>query len=75
MIMDDGETPVKSLAAEIMQRAGAENQEAAQAGYWGHVGLVVGATVGERMRGLESLLDAANAPLLVPGFWRSGRKR
>lgn len=72
MIMDDGETPVKSLAADIMQRTGAENREAAQAGYWGHVGLVVGATVGERMRGLESLLDAANAPLLVPGFGAQG---
>lgn len=72
MIKDDGETPVRSLAANIMQRAGAENREAAQAGYWGHVGLVVGATVGERMSGLESLLDAANAPLLVPGFGAQG---
>ena len=72
MILNEGGTPEKSLAADIMQRAGEENRQAAQAGYWGHVGLVVGATVGERMHGLESLLDAANAPLLVPGFGAQG---
>lgn len=72
MIMNAGGQPVSSLAADIMQRVGAENHEAAQAGHWGHVGMVVGATVGERMRGLEPLLDAANAPLLVPGFGAQG---
>lgn len=72
MIMNEGGTPEKSLAADIMQRVGVENHEAAQAGYWGHVGMVVGATVGQRMCGLEDILDATNAPLLVPGFGAQG---
>lgn len=71
VIMSEDHEPM-SLAGDIIRRVGLENAEAAMQGYLGHVGMVIGATVGSRMHGLEALLEASNAPILVPGFGAQG---
>lgn len=72
MVLDGEAQAPQSVAGDIMRRVGQENAAAAAQGYLGHVGMVIGATVGERLRGLEDLLQASNAPILVPGFGAQG---
>ena len=61
-----------SVGADIIRRVGQENASAQARGHLGDVGMVVGATVGERISGLENLLFNSNAPILVPGFGAQG---
>ncbi len=60
------------VAAGIVSAARADNAAAAAAGHLGHVGLVVGATVGSAVQDLGLDLVAANAPVLAPGFGAQG---
>lgn len=62
----------RSVAAEIMSRVGKENALAAKKGILGNVGMVIGATVGDRISGMENLLEDSNGPILVPGFGAQG---
>lgn len=71
-LQDAKVTPDKTVAEDIIAQAGAENGPAAANGYLGHIGLVIGATVGQRGRNLAPALLSANAPILVPGFGAQG---
>ena len=59
----------RSVAGQIVDGAAADNAEAADLG---HVGLVVGATVGTAVTDLQIDLAAAKAPLLAPGLGAQG---
>ncbi len=61
-----------SVAAGIVAGVAAANSAAAAAGHLGHVGMVVGATVGSAVRDLGLDLAAAAAPVLAPGFGAQG---
>ncbi|MEO7070150.1 MAG: orotidine-5'-phosphate decarboxylase [Nostocoides sp.] len=62
----------RTVARAIVDAVTGDNAEAATAGHLGHVGLVVGATVGTAVQDLGLDLAAANAPLLAPGFGAQG---
>ncbi|MST48857.1 orotidine-5'-phosphate decarboxylase [Mobiluncus holmesii] len=68
MMADSG----RSVAENIMTQVAAENSTSASQGQLGHVGMVIGATVAERMQGLEEVLQDTNGPILVPGFGAQG---
>ncbi len=59
----------RSVAGQIVDGAAADNANAADLG---HVGLVVGATVGTAVTDLQIDLAAAKAPLLAPGLGAQG---
>jgi orotidine-5'-phosphate decarboxylase len=61
-----------SVAASVVAGVTRANAEAGAAGRLGHVGMVVGATVGAAVRDLGLDLAAANAPLVAPGFGAQG---
>lgn len=62
----------RSVAASIAQGATADNAAAREAGHLGHVGLVVGATVGSAVQDLGLDLAATGSPLLAPGLGAQG---
>ena len=64
----DGE----SVAAAVARGAARDNAGAAARGVLGHVGLVVGATVGAAVRDLGLDLAAVNGPILAPGVGAQG---
>ncbi|MCA1781113.1 MAG: orotidine-5'-phosphate decarboxylase [Dermatophilaceae bacterium] len=64
----DGE----SVAAAVAHGAAGDNAGAAARGVLGHVGLVVGATVGTAVRDLGLDLAAVNGPILAPGIGAQG---
>lgn len=63
-----------SVAGDIVAAATADNADAAEAGQWGHVGFVMGATIGTALGdlGLVDALAASNAPILAPGYGAQG---
>lgn len=67
-----GSASATSVAGNIVSGAAADNAAAGLQGVWGHVGLVVGATVGEAVQELGVDLAAANAPILAPGVGAQG---
>ncbi|GAA4402116.1 orotidine-5'-phosphate decarboxylase [Fodinibacter luteus] len=62
----------RSVAASVVAGAAADNAAAAARGELGHVGLVVGATVGDAVSRLGLDLTASAAPLLAPGLGAQG---
>lgn len=62
----------RSVAASIVEGAAADNAAAARLGELGHVGLVVGATVGDAVAELGIDLASVNGPLLAPGVGAQG---
>ncbi|HHU11331.1 MAG TPA: orotidine-5'-phosphate decarboxylase [Intrasporangiaceae bacterium] len=64
----DGE----SVAAAVARGAAEDNAAAAWRGELGHVGLVVGATVGSAVQDLGIDLAAVNGPILAPGIGAQG---
>jgi len=62
----------RTVARAIVEAVTADNADATAAGHLGHVGMVVGATVGSAVQDLGLDLAAANAPLLAPGFGAQG---
>ncbi|MEO7060402.1 MAG: orotidine-5'-phosphate decarboxylase [Lapillicoccus sp.] len=62
----------RSVAATIVDGATADNAVAVSRGELGHVGLVIGATVGSAVSNLGLDLVAAGAPVLAPGFGAQG---
>lgn len=60
------------VAAEIITAVGRENSASREKQHLGHVGMVIGATVGDRIAGLENLLYNSNGPILIPGFGAQG---
>ena len=62
----------RSVAASVVAGATADNATAAARGEMGHVGLVVGATVGDAVTRLGLDLAASAAPLLAPGLGAQG---
>jgi orotidine-5'-phosphate decarboxylase len=62
----------RSVAASVVAGAAADNAAAAARGEMGHVGLVVGATVGDAVTRLGLDLAASAAPLLAPGLGAQG---
>jgi orotidine-5'-phosphate decarboxylase len=60
------------VAASVVAGAAADNAAAATRGELGHVGLVVGATVGTAVHDLGLDLAASAAPLLAPGIGAQG---
>ncbi|MDC5695921.1 orotidine-5'-phosphate decarboxylase [Intrasporangium calvum] len=62
----------ESVAGAIVGGAAVDNAEAASRGELGHVGLVVGATVGRAAAELGIDLAASAAPILAPGFGAQG---
>jgi orotidine-5'-phosphate decarboxylase len=62
----------RSVAATIVDGATADNADAAARGELGHVGLVVGATVGNAVQDLGIDLAASAAPILAPGLGAQG---
>lgn len=62
----------RSVAASIVDGAAADNAAAARLGELGHVGLVVGATVGDAVAELGIDLASVNGPLLAPGVGAQG---
>ncbi|MDV3221545.1 orotidine-5'-phosphate decarboxylase [Intrasporangium sp.] len=61
-----------SVAASMVLGAAADNAAARANGELGHVGLVVGATVGTAVRDLDLDLRAAATPILAPGYGAQG---
>jgi orotidine-5'-phosphate decarboxylase len=61
-----------SVAATVVAGAAADNAAAAARGLMGHVGLVVGATVGDAVSRLGLDLAGSAAPLLAPGLGAQG---
>lgn len=61
-----------SVAGSVVEGAAADNAEAVARGELGHVGLVVGATVGSAVQDLGLDLAAAGTPILAPGFGAQG---
>lgn len=62
----------QSVAASMVRGAAADNTDAATRGELGHVGLVVGATVGGAVRDLGIDLADMNGPILAPGVGVQG---
>lgn len=62
----------RTVARSIVDAVTADNADATAAGHLGHVGMVVGATVGSAVQDLGLDLLAANGPLLAPGFGAQG---
>lgn len=62
----------RSVAAGVVAGASADNAGAARRGELGHVGLVVGATVGDAVARLGLDLAGSAAPLLAPGLGAQG---
>jgi orotidine-5'-phosphate decarboxylase len=62
----------RSVAASVVDGATADNAPAAARGELGHVGLVVGATVGDAVARLGLDLAASAAHLLAPGLGAQG---
>lgn len=64
----------RTVAGDIVRAAAADNADAVTRGEWGHVGFVMGATIGRALDelGLRSALDASGAPILAPGFGAQG---
>ena len=62
----------RSVAATIVDGATADNAAAHARGELGHVGLVIGATVGSAVQDLGIDLAASAAPLLAPGLGAQG---
>ncbi|KGN32500.1 orotidine 5'-phosphate decarboxylase [Knoellia sinensis KCTC 19936] len=62
----------RSVAGTIVDGATADNAEARSRGEPGHVGLVVGATVGSAVQDLDLDLAAMGGPLLAPGVGAQG---
>ena len=67
-------TPGGTVAGDIVAAATRDNADAAERGEWGHVGFVMGATIGSALDdlGLRDALAASNAPILAPGFGAQG---
>jgi orotidine-5'-phosphate decarboxylase len=66
------QTPQGSVAGAVVAGAAADNAGAAARGEMGHVGLVVGATVGDAVTRLGLDLASSAAPLLAPGLGAQG---
>lgn len=64
--------PEGAVAARIVAAAAADNARLAEAGDWGPVGLVVGATVADRAAALGVDLAGLRGPLLAPGYGAQG---
>ena len=62
----------RSVAASIAEGAAQDNASARESGHLGHVGLVVGATVGHAVQDLGLDLAATSAPILAPGIGAQG---
>ena len=62
----------RTVAAAVVEGAGRDNAAAHSRGELGHVGLVVGATVGDAVDRLGLDLVAAATPVLAPGFGAQG---
>ena len=62
----------RSVAASVVDGAAADNADAVARGELGHVGLVVGATVGDAVSRLGLDLAASGAPVLAPGLGAQG---
>jgi orotidine-5'-phosphate decarboxylase len=62
----------QSVAAGVVEGATVDNAAAATRGELGHVGLVVGATVGDAVTRLGLDLSRSAAPLLAPGLGAQG---
>ncbi len=62
----------RSVAGSVVDGAAADNAEAVAAGELGHVGLVIGATVGPAVDQLGLDLVAAGTPVLAPGLGAQG---
>ncbi len=62
----------RSVAGSVVDGAAADNAEAVARGELGHVGLVIGATVGSAVDDLGLDLVAAGAPVLAPGLGAQG---
>ena len=62
----------ESVAGSIVRGAAGDNEDARSSGHLGHVGLVVGATVGSAVTDLGLDLRAAATPILAPGFGAQG---
>lgn len=65
-------TAGRSVAGQILDGATGDNAEAAARGELGHVGLVVGATVGSAVADLDLDLAASASPILAPGLGAQG---
>jgi orotidine-5'-phosphate decarboxylase len=64
----DGE----AVAAAVARGAAEDNAAAGARGALGHVGLVIGATVGTAVQDLGLDLEAVNGPILAPGIGAQG---
>jgi orotidine-5'-phosphate decarboxylase len=62
----------ETVAAAVARGAARDNAAAGGRGTLGHVGLVVGATVGTAVRDLDLDLAAVNGPILAPGIGAQG---
>ncbi|WP_353953755.1 orotidine-5'-phosphate decarboxylase [Knoellia sp. S7-12] len=62
----------RSVAGSIVDGARADNADALARGELGHVGLVVGATVGSAVQDLDLDLAAMGGPILAPGVGAQG---
>jgi orotidine-5'-phosphate decarboxylase len=62
----------RSVAAAVAEGAGRDNAAAASGGHLGHVGLVVGATVGPAVHDLGIDLAGVGGPILAPGVGVQG---
>lgn len=64
----------RSIAATMAAHAAADNASAAEAGQWGSVGLVVGATIGDAAERTGVDLAGFSGTFLAPGFGAQGAR-
>lgn len=62
----------RTVAEDVVAGAAADNADAAARGELGHVGLVIGATVGDAVARLGLDLAGSAAPVLAPGLGAQG---
>lgn len=67
-------TSTGTVAGDIVASATRDNADAVAAGHLGHVGFVMGATIGSALADLNltDALAASGAPVLAPGFGAQG---
>ncbi|MDO5671932.1 MAG: orotidine-5'-phosphate decarboxylase [Actinomycetaceae bacterium] len=62
----------QAVGTSIVNQAGNDNSYALKNGHWGHVGIVIGATIGDALRNTDTDLSKLNGPILAPGFGAQG---
>lgn len=73
-LVQHAKTATGTVAGDVVAAATRDNADAVARGEWGHVGFVMGATIGSALNdlGLGDALAASGATVLAPGYGAQG---